>query len=224
MNEQKIKNQYDQLTRAFSLLQRRYDRVSDMEFYRALPSIKNQRLLDAGCGNGNDLLYYKDHGAFGVGIDCSPKMVLKASRKNLMVVLGSFEDLPFKDNSFDVTVSKYAIQDSGNVRKALSELARVTKPGGVLQYLAVHPFRQFLERKQSPTNYFKQIIVESNIFDSMITVYEPTHTFNEYLNPDFLQRFDVTYFSEKEQFDGAAEQINGNIYPCYFIIRAKKRY
>ena len=46
------------------------------------------------------------------------------------VVDGSFEDIPYKDGTFDVAWSQDAILHSGNRVRVLEEVARVLKPGG----------------------------------------------------------------------------------------------
>jgi sarcosine/dimethylglycine N-methyltransferase len=46
------------------------------------------------------------------------------------VVDGSFEDLPFEDNSFDAVWSQDSILHSGNRKTVFAEVDRVLKPGG----------------------------------------------------------------------------------------------
>ena len=132
-----------------------------------------------------------------------------------------FEEVPFDDDCFDIVVSKYAIQTAPNLGPIWSEVHRILKPKGVFVYLAVHPMRQFLERKKQGEDYFQQTIVDSLILNNSILVKEPTHTFNEYLTGDFLSKFDIQKY--QESWDPAAERIGGQKYPGYFIIKASKR-
>jgi len=206
----------------FEQRNRECNRHANEHFYSLLPSIVGKSLLDAGCGEGSDLLHYVGLGAKCFGLDSGADMVHVARKRGIDACLGNFESLPFADATFDVVVSKYAIQTSAHVPKVLSEFGRVLKSGGILQYLAVHPMRQFIERKKPAQNYFKQTIVDSVLFGGALTVKEPTHTLNEYLNPDFLREFEITHFEEREHFS-ASEQIDGQTYPCYFIVQAKKR-
>ncbi|MCF8331361.1 MAG: methyltransferase domain-containing protein [Bacteroidales bacterium] len=46
------------------------------------------------------------------------------------VIDGSFEDIPFKDNTFDIVWSQDAILHSGEREQTIKEAARVLKPGG----------------------------------------------------------------------------------------------
>ncbi len=181
------------------------------------------KLLDVACGDGTDLVHYKSLGADIYGVDSSEEMIALAKAKNPEAVLemATFDALPFPDNFFDAVVSKYAIQTAPNIEPAFSEIHRVLKPGGVLMYLAVHPFRQYLERKEIDGDYFSQTVVDSIIFGGAVHLKEPTHTMNEYFNKDFLSKFDVVDY--KEVWDPAAEQINNAKYPGFFILKARKR-
>ena len=135
--------------------------------------------------------------------------------------VGSFEKIPFDDNSFDVVLSKYAIQTAPDMNPVFSEIARVLKPGGTMMYLVTHPFRQYIEKRDSKADYFEQKIVDSHILNNTIIVKEPSHIMNEYLSDFLFKNFDVQMFSE--YWDAAAEQIDGKRYPGYFILKAIKR-
>ncbi len=78
--------------------------------------------------------------------------------------------------------------------------------------------RQFIEKKKMRKNYFKKEIVESVFFNGQVTAFEPSHTFNEYFTPFFFSIFNLEHY--EEGFDSAAEVIDGDIYPSYFIVKA----
>jgi len=101
------------------------------------------------------------------------------------------------------------------------EIHRVLKQGGTMMVLIVHPFRQFMERKDFSSDYFSQTVVDCIILSGTVHLKEPTHTMNEYFNRDFLSKFDIIDY--KEVWDPAAEQIGGGKYPGFFIVKAKKR-
>src|SRR3989338_4381007 len=193
-------------------------------FYELLDFVKpGLKLLDLACGDGLDLVYYKKSGAEIHGIDASEELIKIAKEKlpeeDLRVSL--FEKTPFEDNTFDVVLSKYAIQTSVDMNSVFKEIYRILKPGGILMYLVTHPFRQYFEKKDTKGDYFEQKVVDSNILNNSITVKEPSHTLNEYLNSEFLRNFDVTFY--QEYWDAAAEQIDEKKYPGYFILKAVKR-
>ncbi len=45
---------------------------------------------------------------------------------------GIFEDMPFRDNTFDAVMCGYSLRDAIDLKKAISEMHRVLKPGGRL--------------------------------------------------------------------------------------------
>jgi len=222
----RLATQYDLCAESFVESTSTFNEISRFAYYARLPTnLQYAKVLDVACGDGFDLAYLKQRGIQGFGIDASSKMTsLARSRSQSPIICQSLmESLPFKDDSFDIVMSKYAIQTSSDAPKVLSEMARVTKPGGILMYLAVHPLRQFLEKKKHPKDYFKQEVVDSILFNGKVTVEEPTHTMNEYLNPDFLKTFEILDFVESHDHP-SAEQIDGDTYPCFFIIKARKRF
>ncbi|MEK7650841.1 MAG: class I SAM-dependent methyltransferase [Patescibacteria group bacterium] len=200
------------------------NRLNREIFYGHLDFVKpGMRLLDLACGDGLDLVYYKNLGAETFGLDASEELVKIAKERNpeADIRVGLFESIPFADNFFDIVLSKYAIQTSTDMRPVFSEIHRVLKAGGVMMYLVVHPFRQFFEKKQNNADYFEQKIVDSNILNNSILVKEPTHVMTEFLNDFLFQNFDVQAYDER--WDPAAEFIEGKKYPGFFILKAKKR-
>lgn len=193
-------------------------------FYSHLDFLKQgMKLLDLGCGDGTDLVYYKKIGADIYGLDASEKL-LEIARQKLpdgKLKASLFENMPFEDNFFDVVLSKYAIMTSADMKPVFKEIHRVLKSGGIMMYLVTHPFRQFFEKKEEKTDYFEQKIVDSHILGSTVTVKEPTHTMTEYLNDFLFKNFDIQSYDER--WDKAAEFIDGKKYPGFFILKAKKR-
>lgn len=186
-------------------------------FYELLDFVKpGMKLLDLACGDGLDLIYYKSLGAQVHGLDASEELIKIAkerlSGEDLQVSL--FEKTQFEDSVFDVVLSKYAIQTSADMNPVFKEIHRILRPGGTAMYLVTHPFRQYFEKRDAKGNYFEQKVVDSNILNNSITVKEPSHTLNEYLNAKFLKNFDVAFY--QEYWDAAAEQIDGKKYPGYF--------
>lgn len=100
------------------------------------------RILDAGCGSGRNMVELAHHGVV-TGVELSPTSVQLARDRSAGEVLeGSVMDMPFDDDSFDLTVSLDVIEHLEDDVSALSELRRVTKPGGAL--LVTVPAYQWL--------------------------------------------------------------------------------
>jgi SAM-dependent methyltransferase len=93
------------------------------------------RALDVGCGTGALALRLERAGYEMVGIDPSEGMlrVMREHAPGVEAVLGSGTELPFEEGEFDLALSVAAmhhIADPEAVRRALAEMARVTRPGG----------------------------------------------------------------------------------------------
>ena len=107
-----------------------------------LPHVKSgMSVLDAGCGPGTITQGLAEIAAPGkvIGCDLEPGMVDRAAElaegkglDNLSFQVGNILDLPFEDNSFDVVMSCAVTEHLSEPVKAMSELGRVAKQGGIV--------------------------------------------------------------------------------------------
>lgn len=222
VNADETEKQYNGFAKKYSdvFVENNQDSITAYFRYLDIP-LKGKEVLDLGCGDGYDLSQIKLKEANVFGIDSSEEMVKLAQQKNpeANIKLGLFENIPFPDNSFDVVTSKWAFQTSAEIAPIYHEIVRVLKPNGQLIFLSSHPIRQFIEKKQKGKDYFKKEIVESIFFDGQVTAKEPSHTLNEYLSPTFFKYFNIEAYEEGN--DSGAEKVDGDIYPSYFIIKAR---
>lgn len=106
--------------------------------YRLLSPTAGDRLLDVGCGTGDDAAALADEvGPEGsvVGVDNSTAMVEEARGRTSDSPAVSFrvadaESLPFEDGSFDACRADRVLQHLERPRDAFAELRRVTRAGG----------------------------------------------------------------------------------------------
>lgn len=105
-------------------------------------------VLEVGCGTGLLLERIAGFARRAVGLDLSPAMLARARDRGLDVHEGSATKLPFADASFDVTCSFKVLAHVRDVGLALAEMARVTRPGGVLLAELYNPisFRGLVKR------------------------------------------------------------------------------
>ncbi len=97
-------------------------------------------VLEVGCGTGLVLTRIERFARRAQGVDLSPGMLDKARARGLEVVEGSATELPFEDESFDVTCSFKVLAHIPDIRRALSEMARVTRPGGTVVAEFYNPY------------------------------------------------------------------------------------
>jgi ubiquinone/menaquinone biosynthesis C-methylase UbiE len=129
---------YDEFARGYE----RHRRPNDPHGYHALIDEleidlvarygKAKDILECGCGTGLLLERFASFARSAKGMDLSPGMLAKAKERGLDVQEGSVTELPFADESFDVTCSFKVLAHVPQIGKALAEMARVTRPGGVI--------------------------------------------------------------------------------------------
>jgi len=96
------------------------------------------KVLEVGCGVGNNLWCVAREGFNVTGIDASPIAIdtarARLDREGLKaeLLVGPFHPLPFNDNSFDLVIDRSAINcvSLAEGKIAVSEVRRVLKPGG----------------------------------------------------------------------------------------------
>ena len=92
-------------------------------------------MLDAGCGEGYGARALASHAGMLVTGDISLEAVEHAKQRyverNIFWVVFDAQRLPFRDSTFDTTSSLQVIEHFADTDSHLSEMSRVTKPGGM---------------------------------------------------------------------------------------------
>ena len=99
-----------------------------------------QSVLDVGCGTGDDVAAAAavvGPSGSAVGVDSSEAMVAEASSRHgglpeVSFQLGDAQQLPFESDSFDACRAERVLQHVPDPDRAVSEMARVLRPGGRL--------------------------------------------------------------------------------------------
>lgn len=104
---------------------------------KALYPFKGGELLEVGCGTGIWMDFLKSKGfPEPVGLDLSVDMLLEAKKKGLKKLInGTALELPFLDDSFDLTYFVTSLEFITDKRRALLEAARVSKKGILVAFL-----------------------------------------------------------------------------------------
>lgn len=142
---------------AYDLAADSYDRWQWQEFWRRTETpffddcieshdfVRRGRFLDAGCGTG----YYLDR--YGMlfrecdGFDPSTGMLAVASKRcpEARLTVGSVSSLPYSTAMFDFVVCARVLSHLPNLEPVISELGRVTAPGGAVLISSIdstHPY------------------------------------------------------------------------------------
>lgn len=76
------------------------------------------------------------HGAISFGIEPDKEWIklskswLKASRMNPLLCIGVGENLPFKDDTFDIVTCNFVLEHAQSPTKIIEEMVRVLRVGG----------------------------------------------------------------------------------------------
>jgi ubiquinone/menaquinone biosynthesis C-methylase UbiE len=106
--------------------------IDDLEVELVLRYAAGGDVLECGVGTGLLLQRIAQFARTAKGIDLSPGMLERARGRGLDVREASVTDIPFPDESFDVTCSFKVLAHVRDIGHALVEMARVTRPGGVV--------------------------------------------------------------------------------------------
>jgi len=105
---------------------------------------QGMKVLDAGCGEGRNLMYFLNSGydVYGIDIDASAVHALQFIAGSLRQDLdrdhfqqGDIETLPYADHTFDLIIASAVLHFARNdhhLLKMFGELIRCLKPGAML--------------------------------------------------------------------------------------------
>lgn len=95
--------------------------------------LQGRLTLDAGCGYGLFSAAAAARGARVVSVDIGARLVARAqARAGSDGVVADASELPIRDGSFDVVIASEMLEHTGAPGRAMAELARTIKPGGLL--------------------------------------------------------------------------------------------
>ena len=166
------------------------------------------RVLDVGCGSGwatRMLAEYAFNGRV-TGIDISDEMISVAraasqSQPNVDFEIASAEQLPFNDHEFIQAFSMESLYYYRNIPKALKEIHRVLKPGGLFVavvdlYWENEATHQWIDSLNVPVellsvNDYHSLFIDAgfvNIHDQRL--FDPTPIPENYAGSSFKSRED----------------------------------
>jgi ubiquinone/menaquinone biosynthesis C-methylase UbiE len=131
---------------------------------------RGEQILDAGSGTGIFTREFLARGAEVVGLDISFAMLRYAAKRAAPPaytgIVADMAALPFAASSFDRTVSVAALEFVADEKRAVAELFRVTKPGGVvvvatLNSLSPWAARRSANARRDPESIFNRVFFRS---------------------------------------------------------------
>ena len=168
----------------------------------ALASVHaRSRVLDVGTGTGAQARAFAATAGRVVGVDLSRPMLVIARRKNrfpnLTFQQADATELPFGDASFDVSCVSFVLHEMpASIREpTIAEMARVTKPGGMVFVVDYAPPRGVL----------------GHVISQVVRLYEP-YCYLDFIRSDLhalLQRMGLDRRDERFTLHGGVRIVIG---------------
>ncbi|WLR42280.1 class I SAM-dependent methyltransferase [Bacillus carboniphilus] len=122
-------------------------------------------VLDLSCGTGlyleKQTTFFKENKMKWYGLDLSEAMLKKAKEKvdHVEYTHGDAENMPFSSGKFDFISNNYAFHHYKNKEKALNEMDRVLKKGGIykMHNIAIHDMTKLWMYHYFPSTYHEDL-------------------------------------------------------------------
>lgn len=116
--------------------------------YEVIEAIKKhhpsniEAILDIGTADGLMLSKIKKEfpSTECIGLEYSKELIKICKDKNIKIVQGNAQNMPFENNSFDIAVATALIEHVSQPMKMLKETHRILKPGGIFIATTPDPF------------------------------------------------------------------------------------
>lgn len=165
---------YDQNNDIISFFTHRFIKKNVIESLPELPS--NAKILDLCTGTGDIAALLKNKFDDVTGVDFCEGMLKVARRKHKKInfVQADCLNLPFEDESFDLVTMSFGLRNTENYDKALSEISRVLKHGGIFVHL---DFGDAHEYADTVFHKVVKFIAELQGDDSYVYLLQSKHEF-----------------------------------------------
>ena len=152
--------------------------------------LQGRRVLDIGCGRGNNTLHFLDSDNTAVGMDLQPSLIADfRSRTESPAVMGDACCLPFRDQCFDVVCFSEVIEHLQDPESALAEIGRVLRPDGYVLLTTENRNAVLLEQMPNPFIVLEKVL--GLLFPRVLP-------FRELLYEGYGDRFYHTSFARPE--------------------------
>jgi ubiquinone/menaquinone biosynthesis C-methylase UbiE len=159
--------------------------IDDLEVATVERYGRGGRVLEVGCGTGLILARVREFAAHATGADLSSGMLARARERDLSVVQASATALPYAGDSFDVVYSFKVLAHVADIRTALDEMARVTRPGGHVLAEFYNPWSlRYLVKRLKPPSAVSETTTDEEVY----TRYDSLERIKSYLPPSLSYR------------------------------------
>jgi len=140
----RVTDEFTRQAQTFEVWAENVDADVGARFGGALGEAARGRLIDVACGPGVVTAALAPAAASVVAFDATEQMLAKARARcakaglnNVEFKTGDAEQLPFADGEFDGAVTRAALHHFAEPQRAIGEMFRVLRPGGVAVFADV---------------------------------------------------------------------------------------
>ncbi len=220
------------------------DLIEIPAFRNIMPNVTGKKILDLGCGYGENDKYYKELGAKSIlGLDISTHMIEIANKDNKLSDIDykvmAMEDISQINDKFDIVISSLAFHYIKDYNKLLKDIYNLLNKDGYLIFSQEHPFTTCIKYTENVkkghtiiddkyfglfSDYNRPGIRTKEWFDKTVIKYH--RTFTEVINELVKNGFYVERIEEpvatKDALNKNPKYINQLDRPFFLIIKAKK--
>ena len=139
-----------------------YHNVLIPTIYRFVGNIKNQMIMDVGCGSGILASDLAINGAVVIGVDPSEEMIKIAKQEYTHIPNLEFKNitiqeyaLKFPDRQFDIAISNMSLITIPNYEEAIFSVSKILKNKGLFIINITHPCFWNIYRKYEDPEIFQ---------------------------------------------------------------------
>lgn len=209
--------------------------------FSLLPDLKGKRVLDLGCGYGENCVEFGKRGANKiVGIDISEKMLrvaLEENKKdNIEYIKIAMEDISIITERFDIIISSLAVHYIKDFNKLLKDIYKLLIAEGILIFSQENPINTCFSSGQRWTRVDGNV-VHANLYNYSFdgerksewfvnNVIKYHRTFSSIVNSLVMENFSIEKMIEpvasKENMEKYPEYKRDIHKPDFLLVRAKK--
>lgn len=121
------------------------DYLNTPAFFEMLPSVAGLSGLDIGCGEGHNTRLLAERGARVTALDIAEVFIRHAQKAgttgpgSIVYHVASAVELPYAESTFDFVTGFMSFMDIPETDRVFTEVYRVLRPGGFLQFSICHP-------------------------------------------------------------------------------------
>lgn len=220
------------------------DLIEIPAFRNIMPDVTGKKILDLGCGYGENDKYYKELGAKSIlGLDISTHMIDIANKYNKLSDIDykvmAMEDISQINDKFDIVISSLAFHYIKDYNKLLKDIYNLLNKDGYLIFSQEHPFKTCIKYTENVKK--GHIIIDNKYFGLFSDYNRPGmrtkewfeknvikyhRTFSEIINVLVKNGFYVERIEEpvatQDALNKNPKYINQLDRPFFLIIKAKK--